>query len=408
MPGSVSGWRNFQTALALLGLLLAGSWIGDVPVSHAASTVSNSTYIGTGTAGWKVLGYPGQRKLVRDASGYWYAVWGAYVGTPAASHRIFISKSTNTIGNVWSTPVVLAGPGGIAKNESYQHYNVSIDIDRVNGKLHVVWQREDDIIYYAKLVDLAYWNNSSYWKNLQETATGAETFLTATDNLDLSDAFYAPTIAVDGQGNPHVAYCSKAGGSYQKPYYRTGTTAGGWGTAINLSADNVDHRFPVVEIGKYNRAHVAVRYGTNSIYHWYLDSPYTSAVGPTTAMSSSGNSLKYNSMAADGQGTIHMVALEESDNHIWSATHNGSAWTETENMDDGAAWQMPDVGVKWGAGVTATSSSPPARVPATSASIISNGAARPGASRRPTRARPATASSPSKRSPQTARPTPAT
>lgn len=114
----------------------------------------------------------------------------------------------------------------------------------------------------------------------------------------------------------------------------------------------MDHRFPVVEIGKYNRAHVAVRYGTNAIYHWYLDSPYTVAVGPTVAMSSGGNSLKYNSLAADGQGTLHLVALEEGDNHIWSAVHNGSAWTETENMDDGASWQMPDVGVKWGTGVT--------------------------------------------------------
>ena len=111
--------------------------------SHAASAVSSSTYIGAGTAGWKVLGYPGQRKLVRDASGYWYAVWGAYV----SGHRIYISKSTNTAGTSWSAPVVLAGSGGVAKNESFQHYNVSIDIDRTNGKLHVVWQREDDIIY---------------------------------------------------------------------------------------------------------------------------------------------------------------------------------------------------------------------------------------------------------------------
>ncbi len=343
--------RKSARMFVLLGVLAGGLGLYQASEAQGASPVASNSYIGTGTAGWKVLGYPGQRKLVRDADGYWYAVWGGYTGTPA-SHKIYINKSTNTAGTAWSIPVVLAGSGGIAKNEAYQHYNVSIDIDRANGKLHVVWQREDDIIYYAKCVNLASWNQSASWKNLLETATGAEAILSSTNHLYLSDAFYAPTLAVDGQGNPHIAYCSNGGGSYQKPYYRTGTTSGGWATAINLSADDVDHRFPVVEIGRYNRAHVAVRYGTNSIYHWYLDSPYTSAMGPTPAMNSAGNSLKYNSMAADGQGTIHMVALEESDNHIWSATHNGSSWTETENMDDGAAWQMPDVGVKWGAGVT--------------------------------------------------------
>lgn len=153
-------------------------------------------------------------------------------------------------------------------------------------------------------------------------------------------------------GNPHVAYCSKGGGTYQKPYYRTGTKDGGWATVINLSTADVDHRYPVVEIGKYNRAHVAVRYGANTIYHWYLDSPHASFTGPLTVMSSAGNGLRYNSMAADGEGNIHVVALEEGDNHLWSATHNGTAWVETENMDDGASWQMPDVGVKWGLGVT--------------------------------------------------------
>ena len=52
--------------IAVLCLLAPGP-------AYAGTQVASSTYVGN-YAGMYVLGYPGQRKLVRDADGYWYAV----------------------------------------------------------------------------------------------------------------------------------------------------------------------------------------------------------------------------------------------------------------------------------------------------------------------------------------------
>ncbi|MGD9241518.1 MAG: hypothetical protein PVG69_15925, partial [Desulfobacterales bacterium] len=70
--------------------------------ADAATTILTLNH----TDGDYAIGFPHQRKVVRDADGYWYVAFMDYVGT---DYEIFLVKSTNTTGTAWATPVKLAG-----------------------------------------------------------------------------------------------------------------------------------------------------------------------------------------------------------------------------------------------------------------------------------------------------------
>lgn len=63
------------------------------------------------TNGNYAISFPHQRRVVRDASGYWYAVW-VDKNLSTGFYEIKVAKSTNTIGTEWATPVTLFGQGG--------------------------------------------------------------------------------------------------------------------------------------------------------------------------------------------------------------------------------------------------------------------------------------------------------
>ncbi len=184
-----------ETSLPI-GIQIDGGYVGDV-------------------GGWKALGHPGQRKLVRDNDGYWYAVWGSYTDS---QHQIYINKSTNTAGTAWNTPVKLVGTSGILRNTANQLYYPSIDIDRVNNKIHLVWQENEGgsgQLFYSKLVDLSNWNSGSYWKSVQESYTGAQVI--DNSSASASDASLAPSIVVAPSGGPLVLFFKNLSG-YNLPF----------------------------------------------------------------------------------------------------------------------------------------------------------------------------------------------
>lgn len=336
--------RKWQAAVFWVAVALAV--IFPVDEARAGTQVASSTYVGNIT-GDLALGYRGPRKLVRDADGYWYAVWTGYVG---GQYRVYMNKSSNTTGTSWNTPVMLCGSGGIVLNTASACYYPAIDIDRANGRTHLVFQVADDYLYYAKLIDFSNWNSSTYWKNLQETSTGSEILSTNTDDFSISQPnSYQPTIALDSGGNPHVAWCEEetGGSGTYRPYYATGSISGGWNSKVELSSTTKS--LPTVEVDSNDRAHVFC-FSASTGSEYYADSPYTSFSGPGTVISSFYiNSTLGLSVAADDNGKIHLAAHDSTGSDIWTAYYDGSSWTTTQDMD-AASWWKPDVGVKLGTG----------------------------------------------------------
>ncbi len=317
-----------------------------LPGPAAAGTQIDGGLVGD-IAGYKALGYPGQRKLVRDNSGYWYAVWGSYYGS---QHQIYMNKSTNTSGTAWNTPVKLVGTSGILRNTANQLYYPSIDIDRVNNKIHLVWQEGTTDLFYSKLVDLSNWNNGSYWKSVQESYTGAQVI--DASNATAADASLAPSIVVAPSGGPLVLFFKSASGRLM-PFIKYAQPLSDFNSVLYLYG-STDRNFAYgsIDVDSGGRAYVAARRDTeNDIVYWTIDSPYTAKTGPTNLIGPNGNSLKFTSTAVDGYGKVHVATLEETDNAVWTAHFNGSGWAVTQDMDS-AGWQNPDVGVKQGAGVT--------------------------------------------------------
>ena len=197
---------------------------------------------------------------------------------------------------------------------------------------------------------------SAYWKNLQETATGYEHLVSVTDAFyDTSNLpRFGHSIALDSSGNPHIAYGRKpSGSSYYKPYYLYGSASGGWGSEINLSSGNVDHKFPTIEVDSNDRVHYLVQYNTQVIYSYYSDN-YTSFTGPSTLFSSASYTLFGITMAADGNGKVHAATRESisaNDTDTWTAYYDGSSWTATQDMDTRTSGWI-DIGARQGAGLT--------------------------------------------------------
>ncbi len=245
---------------------------------------------------------------------------------------------------------MLCGSGGIALNTASACFYPAIDIDRANGRIHLVFQVGDDYLYYAKLTDLGNWNSATYWKNLQETSTGSEVLSTNDNDFYIGQpAGYQPTIAVDSGGNPHVAWCEEetGGSGTYRPYYATGSNSGGWNSKVELSSTTKG--LPTVEVDSNDRVHVFCLSATY-IYEYYADSPYTSFSGPDTVINSFYiMSTQGLSVAADDNGKIHLAAHDTSGSDIWTAYYDGSSWTTTQDMD-AASWYKPDVGVKLGTG----------------------------------------------------------
>jgi hypothetical protein len=335
---------------ALFGIILLSG------AARAATKVFTGSDVGNVT-GQAVTGYYGQRKLVRDADGYWYAVVGLWNGT-TSRWEVVMKKSSDTAGSGWSSKTVLCGSGGIVYNSTSFNFRFpSIDIDRTNGKIHLVFQQENDILLYSKLVSLSSWTSSANWKNVQETATGYQQLVSATDCFYEASNLprYGHGIALDSSGNPHIAYSRKptSGSEIYKPYYLYGSTSGGWNSELNLNSADTDQRFPTIEVDSSGRVHYLVQYGTRTIHSYYSDN-YTSFTGPSTLFNSASYDLFGITMAADGNGKVHAATRENMtapDTDIWTAFYDGSSWTATQDMDTrNTGWI--DLGARQGIGIT--------------------------------------------------------
>ena len=145
--GSLIYSRLLTTVLLLFSLAIVSATSS---VAEAGTQIDGGTAVGN-ISGDHALGYPGQRHLVRDSDGYWYAIW---VGIDTDNKNVYLNKSINTAGTTWDTAIVLFGNGGILYSSTCYNWNFpSIAIDRTNGKLHIVVQRDNDYLYYSKCID---------------------------------------------------------------------------------------------------------------------------------------------------------------------------------------------------------------------------------------------------------------
>jgi hypothetical protein len=321
--------------------------------------------------GYYALGFPGQRKLVRDADGYWYAVWGAIVG---GQYRVYFNKSVTTDGSAWSVPVVLFGNGGIVLNDSADYWRYpSIDINWARNEIHLVVQRDEvdpleenedwaDDLCYSKCTDLNSWNQASAWKNLTESGSSYDLIVDTTNLLFdgttvLYGPKYGPSIAVGDSSDPHVGYCTWAGEfatESWKPRYIHGTESGGWESVVEVDNPSGSYAYPTVEVDAAGTVHFFADTSpdtTAQIRDWTAISPYTSFNTPVHVIGTTQN-LQYISAAADTQGNVHFVTHEADvlAFDIWTAYYDGSSWTTSENMDAPSFpnWQIHDVGARGG------------------------------------------------------------
>ena len=300
------------------------------------------------------VGFPHQRKVARDSNGYWYAVWMDYNGS---RYEIFMSKSTNTTGNAWAPPVELAGDAGIIYTEAtYGFYYPSIDIDRTNGRLHIVFARMEatgsDVndIVYSRCSNLANWNQAGSWYQINGTSNGYTTVATNSFQYNTVST-YGPSVAADGSGNVHVAWMR---GTNKSPYYAYGTTS--FATEVAVDTTSYWGRYPTIEVDSNNVVHyVWVKADSGSIYRYVYESsassPYTSFSAKVARVDIASHHFGYPSMAADDEGNVHIVCEDDTDADVAGAYFNGSTWTEFENIDI-LGWDKPMVGVRAGSGVT--------------------------------------------------------
>jgi hypothetical protein len=308
--------------------------------------------------GEKAVGRPHQRKVVRDADGYWYVV---YMDWDGADYEIFLTKSTNTDGTAWESPVELAGDAGIIYTDAtYSLYWPAIDIDRTNGALHIVFTREGTAgsqeLYYSKCTDLANWDQAASWSQVDGgTSPRYDTVATNAYNLD-TDARYAPSVAVDSNGGAHVLYIGLFTG-HNHPHYYYGDPSTGWGSALILSTSYSDEAYPVVEIDSSDTVHAIWTRQSGGfyeeVYHRTNELPYYSPGFDTPEIAiigTSGSDLINLSMAADESGNVQVICENDTDSEIWGASYDGSVWTEMEGIDT-LGWDKPMVGVKLGCNI---------------------------------------------------------
>jgi len=163
------------------------------------------------------VGFPHQRRVTRDAYGYWYAVWVHKNGT---RYEVRLSKSTDKKGTAWATPVTLAGASGIINADNLtNHWHPTVDMDSSGTVLHLSWTKYSEGIKYSKCTDLTNWNLAASWKRVQGAA-GYDS-LGVTCYLD-SDPTYSQSMAIDSSGNVHIGYVYNTWPFY--PMYVYGTT----------------------------------------------------------------------------------------------------------------------------------------------------------------------------------------
>ncbi|MDI6708785.1 MAG: hypothetical protein QME47_06870, partial [Candidatus Thermoplasmatota archaeon] len=193
--------------------------------------------------------------VATGADGRIYVVWTNYNTDP---HTIWCAVSTDG-GGTFGTSVMLPRPSTSAGRHNYDSH-VAVHGTGSTARVHVVWAHvysgDDRDIYYANSTD----GGASFQANAVSIAT-------TTDRED------RPDIAVDAEGNPHLAWVRyyQADSTYNRVYTRRSTDQGAtWQSAVIVAYGGTDKNYNGVAIavnGTGSTAWVHVAY-QNSITDW--------------------------------------------------------------------------------------------------------------------------------------------
>jgi hypothetical protein len=303
-----------------------------------------------------ILDSPNQRKLVRDSSGYWYAIW-------HENNEVLAKRSNNTAGTLWSgPPVVLAGSATSVINGANQNAQYpSVDIYREpvisNNALHLVWTRviaNRHTICYSKCTDLT--DNTTFTDpNSWENSTGVAGFDIIEDNINWS---FVPnegftSIAVDRFNQPHVVWQHwYTSDPFYVIKYTMCNNSNGWNNSspapiVISPAPYADHKFPSIDITPNGDLHVAYRNLTPSPriinYRQCWDSSQSmdlaywgNAAGTSyeeDVVISNSSDMMFPSIACDTEGRVWIVTYED--------TTAYDIWFDMEDFDDTTYWPGP-------------------------------------------------------------------
>jgi len=233
-----------------------------------------------------------------DSYGHIHVVWYEYMdrGDGIYRYRARYRKYTTGWGSIFDIAV--------ADNDYYRHPVIAIDD---NDVVHVVWvgsdwHDEDCHVWYRKYTDS--------WQPAVKILDGIP---------DQGNA--GPSLAVDSQGDLHVAWIGEVGGIGQIRYRKQ--TSGIWGAIQDLTNDVNDQYHPCIAIDSndnlhitwYDIADVAIRY-IKYDGSWSAIVELASGQRPTVAI--------------DRSDVVYVIYVNTTGNHSIRMRKNDGAWQAEE------------------------------------------------------------------------------
>jgi BNR repeat-like domain len=231
----------------------------------------------TYNAGWSFC--PG---IAVDSSGRLHVVW--YDNT-TGNYEIYYRKSTDG-GTSWTMSRQLTNNAGLSGSPRIAAYSSS--------SLHLVWSDSTpgvNEIYYKKSTD-----GGASW--------------TAGKRLTWTSGWsYAPDIAVDSSGNPHIVWYDDTPGNDEIYYKKSANGGATWSSDRRLTWNSGKSRNPSIAIGSPDEIHVVWDDNTPGNYEIYYKGSFDGGAKWTASYRETWNSGASASPRTvfDSLGLLHVV-----------------------------------------------------------------------------------------------------
>jgi hypothetical protein len=231
----------------------------------------------TNNVGWSYV-----PDIAVDSLGHLHVVWW---DNTTGNYEIYYRKSTNG-GTSWTASRQLTTNSGLSSSPRIAAYSSS--------SLHLVWSDSTpgvNEIYYKKSSD-----GGASWttvKRLSSTAGWS----------------YAPDIAVDSSGNPHVAWYDDTPGNNEIYYKKSSDGGANWSSDKRLTWNSGTSRNPSIAIGSPDEIHVIWDDDTPGNYEIYYKGSFDGGATWSASFRETWNSGASASPSTvfNSQGILHVV-----------------------------------------------------------------------------------------------------
>ncbi|MBI4021396.1 MAG: alpha/beta fold hydrolase [Candidatus Aenigmarchaeota archaeon] len=200
----------------------------------------------------------------------------------------------------WGDDVRISAAPGLS-----QHPSIAID---AAGNAHVAWADDRDDPD----------NPEVFYRKLAADGTPLTGELQLTDTPGIPNMAWYPAVAVDQQGNVHVAYASNEGGEYVdfNIYYTKLGTNGNMLIDAKQITFTLDFSFnPSITVDQAGNAHIVYSESDGEIYYTKL-SPGGTTLVDNLRLTFSAQSSERPDVAVDQQGNLH-VAYQDETTGLW-------------------------------------------------------------------------------------------